>query len=252
MDRVLAEYMSILSLDYRIVGQQHDASDGTTAELFLPRWDLLQRSMAWVYLRQLSVSPSLSRLESWATLIKILRQEKYIALTSGIASRRLMNDLAVLKGVIRNKLSDQLSDSPSRRPYLILDRSPPPEAYAGQDSRTAREYGTATRSLRGVEEKIEQLRHLGHPVERFEPGQASQVEQIVRFSNARGVIAIRGAELANMHWLKPGSKLIVLRPQHKLSTHLYGMARLLHLNLQELACDEPHPDLAQFSVEQYL
>ncbi|MEE4331141.1 MAG: glycosyltransferase 61 family protein [Wenzhouxiangella sp.] len=251
MDRVLGEYMSLLSLEYRLADSSEDVA-AAAVKRTVPRWDLLQRSMAWVYLRELPISPPISGRQRWRTGMKILRQEKTIALRSAVASRRLMTDLAVLQDAIREALPQRQCDESSAEPYLILDRSPPPAAYAVHDSRIAREYGTATRSLRGVGETIERLRGLGCPVERFEPGAASQAEQIVRFMQARGVIAIRGAELANMHWLKPGSRLIILRPQVKLSTHLYGMARLLKLEFQELACDNPYPDLTLFAIERYI
>lgn len=252
MDRVLADYMSILSLRYRIAVPHESPASSDYMEKFVPRWDVLQFSMAWSYLHELPISPAPSRQERWTTGIQVLRQRKLDALTSGMKGRRLLKEIETLKRFIFHALSEKMSASASSSPYLVLDRSSAPAVQHDPGCRFVREYGTATKSLRGVAGAVDRLRSLGFNVERFEPGAVDQVEQISRFSSARGVIAIRGSDLANILWLKPGSKLIVIRPQEKLSTHLYGMARLLRLDFHELGSDTPHPDLGQFPIERYL
>ena len=252
MDRVLDEYMSLLSLDYRLADSHRETATSSVSEQRVPRWDLLQRSMAWVYLRPLPVSPGLTRRERWSTAVSLLRQEKLWTVRSILGRQNLLRHLDRIKRIITNALPNQPVPKLSKQPFLILDRSPPPAEYAGQTDRTSREYGTATRSLRGVDETIDRLTRLGYRAERFEPGNASQIVQINRYRQARGVIAIRGAELANMHWLTEGSRLIILRTQSKFSTHLYGMAQLLELDFHELACEVQRPDLSSFAMERYL
>jgi hypothetical protein len=252
MDGVLQDYMAILSQDYRILAAGEALAGDGIVNQFAARWDVLQFSMAGVYFRDLPIDPPPTRRERWRAGIQVLRQRKWDALTSGIDGRRLRKDLHVLRNFILDRLSAESSPDSPRSPFIVLERSTVATGEDGGNCRFLREYGTATKSLQGVSETVERLGSLGFDVERFEPGAVSQAEQIRRFSNARGVIAIRGSDLANLLWLKPGSRLIVLRPQKKLSTHLYGMARLLKLELQELACDDPYPNLARFPIECYL
>jgi len=252
MDGVLRDYMSILNLEYRVLLPEERISGGQVIEHFASRWDVLQFSMMWPYLKQLPVWPEPSRQQRWRTGVQVLRQRKFQALFSGIASKQLRNDFVELKHVILRAIDQKGQRSNLNSPLLILDRSTTANESSDQNCRFTRKYGTASRSLRGVDITIKKLRVLGHEVDRFEAGAVSQAEQISRFSTARGVIAIRGSDLANMLWLQPGSKLIVLRPQKKLSTHLYGMARLLRLDMHEFTCAEMHPDLMQFPIERHL
>ncbi|GEM_PF-2922451 len=252
MDGVLADYMSILALDYRMAAPHENLASSQYMERFVPRWDVLQFSMAWPYLRELPISPAPSRQERWRNGIQVLRQRKLDALTSGMKGRRLLRRIEALKRFILHALSENEPADSTGSPYLVIDRSSAPAAQHDPNCRFVQEYGTATKSLRGVARTVAKLKDLGFNVERFEPGAVGQIEQITRFSNARGVIAIRGSDLANILWLKPGSKLIVIRPQKKLSTHLYGMADLLRLDFHELGSNSPHPNLGEFPIERYL
>lgn len=111
--------------------------------------------------------------------------------------------------------------------YLILRRSPPPQEVQ-IDGLIDRSFGgTARRGLQGIEEAVKFLNNEGLPVKIFEPGQYSLKDQIAVFQNCSGIIAIRGSEFANLIWMKPRSKVILIQP----------------INMEDTNCQKPLADL---------
>jgi capsular polysaccharide biosynthesis protein len=96
------------------------------------------------------------------------------------------------------------------------------------------------------------LTQESHRVDVFEPGAHTLEEQIRAFASCRGIIAIRGAELANIVWLSPTSKVIVINAgQFRLSQPpARGLARLLGISYAEIELgEECYPALDDALIE---
>jgi hypothetical protein len=96
--------------------------------------------------------------------------------------------------------------------YLILKRSAQPEFYKRGGKAESPGYGVARRSLTGIEEAAQELRKRNLSVEVYEPGKSALVEQIRVFRSCRGIVGIRGAEFANLIWMRPKSKVVLVQP----------------------------------------
>ena len=92
---------------------------------------------------------------------------------------------------------------------VILDRVRSNPKYDLQKNIGSKyDYGFARRALNGIPEAVEVLSKSGEDFFIYNPGADSYLDQIWSYSAARNVIAIRGAELANVLWMNPGSKVI--------------------------------------------
>lgn len=135
---------------------------------------------------------------------------------------------------------------------LVLKRSEEPEFYRkGTGAAEISGYGTGRRALSNPEEIAEKLCFLNMPANVFEPGKYCLSEQIATYSQAAGVIGIRGAEFANLLWLPQGSKVVLIDPLniHNPTVQKF-LAELLLLDYHQIDLDKgnhPHIDIDQLT-----
>jgi hypothetical protein len=101
---------------------------------------------------------------------------------------------------------------------LVMKRSEEHPYYKPGGGAIRPTYGNSRRALTGVDDAIKVLQEKGYCVYSFEPGQLPLIEQIRCFYNAETIIGIRGAEFANMIWMKPGSTVVMLEPPYMSTT----------------------------------
>jgi capsular polysaccharide biosynthesis protein len=138
--------------------------------------------------------------------------------------------------------------------HLILARSAEPNYYAEGGGAERPKYGTSRRALTGIEEAAQELRQRGIPTQVFEPGIHSLTEQIHTFRHCRGVIGIKGAEFANLIWLKPASRVILIKPSIMGTPPVQMcLADVLGLHYVEVESSQGrYPVLDPAMIEQYL
>jgi hypothetical protein len=123
--------------------------------------------------------------------------------------------------------------------YLLLRRSPEPDYYGPGGGADAKGYGTGRRELSGLEPCLEALAARGIPAAVYEPGAHELACQIRHFARARGVIGLRGAELANLAWMRPEAVVLMLcwtsprTPPQRLLAAALGIGRYRELELRE-------------------
>ncbi|HZP14075.1 MAG TPA: glycosyltransferase 61 family protein [Nevskiaceae bacterium] len=185
MDRRLEEVFNRLSAHFAILGEQQLDDDPSLDVIVLPRWD------GWINL-------------TW----------KHRADGLHIDPAELQPTIEHIRSV-RKWLLDRflLSEQSGRAaPFLLLKRSAEHAFYAPGGKAEISGYGTGRRELLGLEAAREQLTKRGIGCEIFEPGACSLAEQINAFHASRGLVCMRGAEVANLLWLKPGSKVVLFNP----------------------------------------
>lgn len=137
--------------------------------------------------------------------------------------------------------------------YLIIRRSEQPEYYRRGGPAEIAGYGTARRSLRDIDAVTEQLQRRGIDVEAFEPGQCTLAAQIDAFRRCRGVIAIRGAELANIVWMRPGSEVLMFHPPMAFArAPEAALAALAGVHLTDMPVRDPHHRIDTLGLERML
>jgi len=139
--------------------------------------------------------------------ILIPRWDRYLE-QYGAFSHSVEKDL---KKTISNLKLWAKSDQ-SREEIIVMERSKPPALLSSEKGKEARwfpGYGSERRQLKNGEEINVFLRSQGFNTRRFFPGDESLKSQIEVFSKAKVLIGIRGAELLNMVWMEPESKVIM-------------------------------------------
>jgi hypothetical protein len=194
MDPLIAETLSALGRRFSIIDKHlHSGYDGAD-KVFPARWDVWLHHV-WFKLGDAANYPG-----------TLLTQPEHFL-------------------QVRQHLLDVFLTDKSRRdtrtadaPYLILKRSAQHAFYERGGKAEIATYGTGRRTLHGLEAAQACLADHGIPCRIFEAGQHSLREQINAFHHCRGIIAMRGAEVANMIWMQPRSQVILHNPAVNMPT----------------------------------
>lgn len=225
-----------LGIDYRIEADSQAAGDSLARGdwLIAPRWD------AW-----------LCRGIPTTIRPRRLLRDRYQQLTGTSSAsamrqfRRFMLDAAT-KPRSQRTGSTRAERSPhGRGEWLLLKRSSEPSFYQRGGGAEVPHYGTGRRSIANLETLADQLQAAGLPIRIYEPGSDTLIDQINTFHNCAGVIAIRGAELANQIWMRPGSHTLMLATPLKVENYAaWNLAHSLRIRFQQLQVDSntPHVD----------
>ena len=129
-----------------------------------------------------------------------------------LRGRKIIKNIRSTRTGILNLLQqhqETMTESP--KPYLFLQRVDESDKYNIQKKfGKGFDYGKVRRSLQGIDAACTKLQGMGYDIEQYTPGNENLLQQIRCFHNAHTVISIRGAELANVFWMKPQSKAIVI------------------------------------------
>ncbi len=229
MDTLIDELLSFYTIDYKIMSLIMLDNDNNNREILVPRWDKwlidsrVTEDVKWTW-----KNIALSNITLW------FKKNRYR--TDFFSSIQHLK-----KNVMQKTDNASLRDNSnlSSKSYLILKRSSQPKYYEKGGQAEIATYGTARRELIGLEEAAESLRKRDIPIKIFEPGQYTLQEQIIAFSHCKGVIGIEGAEFANLIWMKPKSKVIMIRPKLMVDPPaLEALAKILKLDFFGLSADE--------------
>jgi hypothetical protein len=101
-------------------------------------------------------------------------------------------------------------DHPGGDAYVLLKRSAELPFYRAGGGAENPGYGQGRHSLEGLEACQDDLNERGLPTEIYEPGAHDLFCQARTLARARGIVGIRGAEFANMVWLKPDALAVLV------------------------------------------
>lgn len=216
MDRVLPPLFRGLGLDLAV-------TTPTTAE---PTGDEPDRAR-WIA----SLADGCLRLPRW---------DQYLE-TAGISDAAFIESIRATAAHVVAEASGFgcCRDATPSNGYLLLRRSPEPDYYGPGGAADAKGYGTGRRELSGLEPCLEALAARGVPATIYEPGGHELACQVRHFARARGVIGLRGAEFANLAWMRPEAVVLMLcwtskrtPPQRPLVAAM-GIDRYRELELRE-------------------
>jgi hypothetical protein len=247
MDAKTAEMARLLRIESSIVHDEREGRRPGTITVPVQRWDS--------FLCEYSAS---SRLPRRAAAFRTLRQAaRQRGLPPAVWSRRrIVGEIQHLRQVVLDgvRARDHGASSGEAAPgYYILKRSEEPSYYSPARGRARTPtYGTSRRSLLGIDRAAAALSRESRSVGVFEPGRHTLTEQIRAFRGCRGIIAIRGAELANIVWLNAASKVIVINAGrfHLPAPPARGLAELLGIDYAEIDLgEECYPALTDELIE---
>jgi hypothetical protein len=230
MDKITKEVFELFGLNFEIIHKTDFSELDSKAVTQIPRWDIY----LYDYIHN---------------HYEILDQELIDAIND-VRNR-------VLKLV--NKKQTHLNTEQLKHSYLILKRSKPPKFFTENGGAEIKGYGTQRRELLGINGIFDELKdNKERPEENitlFEPEKYSLAEQIRAFSSCKGVLGIRGAEFANLIWMKSGSKVVHITPAEMGTTSFQRTLALIRkLDFKEVITQKNgfYPKLTKQIVTDYL
>jgi hypothetical protein len=235
LDEKMAEVLHRFGITHEFIAPR---SSTKAEEILSQRWDSFMASSQYY------------KTAPWWLKTKLL--------VKGIFSRNLRSTLFWNRSTFRNdlhKVRQSILDAVgpvehsavSSDEILLLERAGVSEKYDAQlDIGSGYDYGKSRRSLTGVETAVAQLKSRGYNISVYTPGDHSLTEQIKRFHQAGKIITIRGAELANIVWMKPGSSVIVLDPKKgkgRNESPAKELAAYLGISYKVIYLDNAFPEL---------
>jgi hypothetical protein len=104
--------------------------------------------------------------------------------------------------------------------WLLLKRSPAPKFYDQVSASNPHPgYGSNRRAIANFEQVAKGLISSGIPIKVVDAGSLSFADQIKVFSEAKGIIGIRGAEMSNSIWMGSDQSLIMLMTPMERENH---------------------------------
>lgn len=246
MDAVTRNLMELCGVDYAIAEQE--LIEGAT--LRVPRWDV-------ALLQRLLVAPEDGQYSHLEVLRRQLHSTELIqAYTRPAFEQDLLAAITAVVTYITACVDRSLDERPSAPPqptYLLLARSAEPAFYGQEGGAAVAGYGTSRRGLTGLHDASAALAQWGINAMVFEPGGCSLIQQIQAFRSCAGIVAIKGAELGNLAWLAPGSRVVVARPARMRTPPVQRcLADLLGLPYYEFVVDGNFPRLDPDVVAEFL
>ncbi len=240
MDQLMASLFTDLGYAFTIAAPNEVAAETT---LLVPRWDILMRYSVNRHPRKgMAFRKRLAGHYHW------LRQWQGMRQLHGHI--RAVHHLVARHMPLKATATAEFNYGALQNTYLIIQRSAPPKNYERSAlNKEATDYGIERRSLNGVEAAVTQLGQAGIKAMAFEPGIHDITHQINMFYHCKGIIGIRGAEFANMVWLRPGSTCIMID-----TTHIDApppqriLAQAMGLQYTELSTNQKHTTLNVNSV----
>jgi len=207
MNNVLDEFLQFHNINYEI-SKIKGVDKNKISKIFVPRWDVWlidlknwKNFKSWT--RAGNINLNLRGLENiMAGIRESIFPRKFLAAIHQIR-QEVFSKINYCSNEIHKKYNEK---------YLLIKRSPQPDYYKRGGKAEKPTYGSARRQLIGIEHAAEKLKKNDIPVEIFQPGKHSLVDQIQAFKACEGVIGIIGAELSNLIWMEPEKRLIILTP----------------------------------------
>ena len=238
MDRVLSEVFDNLRVEYCILA----GSESTESEhaIFVPRWDM--------YL----LKPMLNEPNPTNHVIKVLLNQlnSHPEIMQECQHFNLKMAIWRVRFSLLYKLNINRTAKDFEGKLLVLKRSDEPEFYNKERGNAViHGYGVSRRALHNPEFVAETINASGLDALLFEPGVHSLAQQMSAFSQCDAIWAIRGAEFANMLWLKPQARVVLVQPE-KLTNPPFQrfLAELLELDFYQIDVCSDFPVLTKEQI----
>jgi hypothetical protein len=246
---LIIEVAELLGLNYRILDFSVPYKTFEIHEVILvPRWDVLCLRPHLTCLKD-DTDPRFQRLRDVAMLN---RPDLWRHLRSPTVSDELKKEFASFRTWLIDLFGKQTGGHIPVKAgdVLVLRRSQELPFYEKDGAAETKGYGTGRRSLVNVKETVLRLYQKGINSVEFECGAHSLADQALAFNACDGVAMIRGAEIANLIWTRPGTPVFIVVPENMVNRPPPhdGISELMGIHVQQEIVDSINPELNTVSV----
>jgi hypothetical protein len=224
----------------------------------IPRWDIFLNYHE--LLNPNSTCPYIAKLLESNELIRTIKEENFYpefirnvrSVRDWVISKLPINQSTSFVGRLvsllcnpthHSKQSATLTDS-----CLILERSAEPSFYSEKGNATIKTYGVTRRNLINTKAAATSIQVSNIEMLTYEPGKHSIYNQISTFNDCKAIIGIKGAEFANLAWMKPKTIAIMIVPEGMNTPPVQqALSKILEIEMIEIrALAGNYPDLLDF------
>ncbi|MEL7425333.1 MAG: glycosyltransferase family 61 protein, partial [Bacteroidota bacterium] len=211
----------------------------------LPRWDkVLQRTSFFLFWpSRLHTDFPFKSTKKY----KDIRKGLFRNLWSGYLLRR---SVLQMRRLLIDKVGVENVDETAE--YLLIKRSEMPSFYAADGGAKKKGYGVFRRSFQDLDAGQNTLSQDGIAAKIFEPGKHTLSKQVKKFNAAKGVVAVRGADLVNIIWLRPGTRVFMINTKNNPPFHFYNLAAILGLKLVERCTYSHFPAFQDLQISELI
>lgn len=134
---------------------------------------------------------------------------------------------------------------------LVLVRSDLPEFYAQHGLAKRKGYGKSRREIANIVEITSCLSASKTTFSLYEPGIHSLKCQSKTFGHAKNVFGIRGAEWANLIWMRPGSRVYIVFNEGRMTPSIPALVKDLELHPQFEISSPTNPKVNPLAVRDF-
>ncbi|TCL08958.1 uncharacterized protein DUF563 [Shimia isoporae] len=244
MTPLIHEVGSALGLSILVVDA--DTMHGEV-DIRVPRWDLLCLHKSWNALPE-GIGRSFLAVQEF---VKDNRPEHWNDLSAPELSGAFQHDVLMVRNWLLAHLEQ--SESVPWDSHLILRRSKELPFYAEDGGAAVKGYGETRRAIRNVDAAVETLGRKGLSVLPFDCGVHDLAGQAWAFRRCRGLAMVRGAEISNLIFARPGTRVFVITPDYMKATPPPhdGIVTLLGLKFHQVYWKNRFPPLAPNEVASF-
>ena len=212
------------------------SSDSDVVEQSVPRWDCWLRS------------PEPTRVALASKLHRAGTPDPVLEAMDDVISRLLA--AAGCEPEYSSRVDAAEESEPSARgAWLLLKRSEEHPFYGPEGAAEKKNYGVGRRAIANLDVFANQLTAQGFPIHVYEAGRDSLVQQIRTFRLADVVIGVRGAEFANVAWMRPRTTALMLSTAIRVPHHLIdGLAATRGVQLKLIPVDSDYPEVSAHDI----
>ena len=242
MDRLTKEMIDLLEIDASILANQN--VEFIQEPCVVPRWDIhLLRDYILGFDKD--VSNHIAKFKSDSDLVVYLSTSNF---TDKLRGQIIELRDIIISGIMNksNLTTEMIND-----PWLVLRRSEQPDYYAIEGKAENKGYGMSRRGLKDIDIFVNKKKGLGLNITAYESGIHTIAHQIHTFNQAKGIIGIKGAEFANLIWMRENSRVIQIRPNSMRTPNVqFKLATLLNLNFIEVITEEGNfPSMSNLNLD---
>ena len=246
MNPIIHEIAKLLGISEYYISKKKP-NDSFHIEI-IPRWDISLKFSSYYMFnkRKYTTNIVINKKEKANHVFKQLKELKRKG-QKAFFDFSLKEEILFVRKVILNKVI--LAPQKDQNDIIIIFERDNMHKYYNKENHKYHGYGKKRRHLKNVDDFLEIQTEKSKQFELFNAGNVSLKNQIEKVNSSEGIIGIRGAEFLNIMWLKPYKKIVMIGFKDRPAYHIYNLASMLNLRLEEKVSETMFPDINNFDIE---
>jgi hypothetical protein len=209
----VSDFLRELNLPITLITADDAELISENSRIFLPRWDYEVFFLTMFKWSSATFDNEYKKFSGFENSMHIKTLMDSIRKDPNQFKDVLLEKLELVKTYILKLISFDLNTkSKLTNKILLIERHAVPKSIRYSQQVNKFGYGMLNRFILNMNDVESRLTSEGIPVVRYIPGNESILNQITAFSVCKGIFGLRGAEVANLHWLHKSAFALIVNP----------------------------------------